>query len=224
MPPNHHKNAPGPPRPSQTRRDTNAAMAHVMQAWEALDDLQRLVWETYGSNRRRKGIDCFKQINLRRLGRGDAPATEPPGSKLHDTRPLLKALDIRNRDGRIALKLQLWRAPDSPRTVWASLPCNRGRQKPHGCPRLGWLPAPRGRWCDITDLYFRKHGQPIFARGLPMVGKRIFVRLRIEDDDGATLYEQAKAVVPLPEVALDEKPLRTPKAHRRITEAQPRAH
>jgi hypothetical protein len=114
-------------------------------------------------------------------------------------------LDIRNRGGRLTLELEFWRKPDGPRTVWASLPCNLGQKKPTSCPRLGWIPATQGRWCNITRLYLDKHGAQIKERGLQLVGKRIFVRLRLEVDEGVALFEQAKAKVPKPEVEIDRK-------------------
>ena len=203
---------------SALQRQGNAAMTQVMKAWEALSDEQRLTWEVAGSNRRRKAINYFKQVNLRRLRGGEALASVPPRPKLCDTRPLLKGLNIRNRGGRITLELQLWRAPDGPRTVWASLPSNLGLKKPHSCPRLGWLPAPQGRWSEFTKLYFKKHGEYLKRHGLPLVGKRIFIRLRQELDDGPPLYEQVKAVVPQPEVPIGKKGLSSSKDHRILFE------
>jgi hypothetical protein len=131
----------------------------------------------------------------------------PPPFKPYDGRPILKGLSIRNRDGRITLELELRRVPDAPQTVWASLPCNLGQKKPSSCPRLGWLPAPQGRWSEITKLYFKKHGEYIKEHGLQLVGKRIFIRLRAETDDGPNLYEQVRAVVPKPEVQVSKKGL-----------------
>jgi hypothetical protein len=180
-------------------------MTQVMQAWEALDDQERLAWDVRGSTRRMKGINYFKQVNLRRLRRGEELTRVPPLFKPYDARPLLKGLDIRNRGGRITLELQLWRVPDSPRTVWGSLRSNLGLKQPHKCPRLGWLPAPQGRWSEITKLYFKKHGEYIQQHGLQLVGKRIFIRTRPEVDDGPNLYEQVKAVVPKPEVQMGRK-------------------
>ena len=159
-----------------------------MQAWEALDDRERLTWDVRGSTRRMKGINYFKQVNLRRLRRGEALTRVPPQSQPYDGKPLLKGLDIRNRVGRITLELELWRVPSAPRTVWGSLPSNLGLKQPDKCPRLGWLPAPQGRWVEITELYFNKHGE----------------------------YKQVKAVVPTPEVQMGKKapfpskPLRNP--------------
>ena len=95
--------------------------------------------------------------------------------------------------------LHLYRLPVGRWTVWGALPCNRGLEKPDKCPRLGWLPLTKGCVIQITALYFQKHAQTIWNRKLPLLGKRIFIRLRQEMDEGAALFEQVSAVVPGPE-------------------------
>jgi len=158
-------------------------------------------------------------VNLRRRLRGQAVTPTPLQSKPCDPRPLLKGLDIRNRGGRITLELELRRAPDGLLTVWGSLPCNLGRKQPRECPRLGVLPPRQGKWCDITKLYFSKHGDYIKRHGLPLNGKRIFIRVRQEVDEGKPLYEQVKAAVPPPEVEIGRKAYSPSKEHRRGIEA-----
>ncbi len=190
---------------SAEQRRVSAAMVLVMQAWEELSDEERLAWDSAGSLRRMKGINYFKQVNLRRLLRGEELTRVPLPSKGYDPKPLIKGLDIRNRGGRITLELELFRKPDGLWTVWASLPSNLGVKKPRECPRLGRLPVLQGRWCEITTLYFKKYGAYIKQHGLQLVGKRIFVRLRQELDEGVPLYEQVRGVVPKPEVPMGKK-------------------
>ena len=209
---------------SAEQRRASAAVPAVMAAWEDLTDQERLPWESSSSLRRMSAVSYFKMVNMRRLLRGEEMIRVPPLSKPYDPRPLLKGLDIRNRDGRITLELELTRAPDTPRTVWASRPCNRGVKKPDKCPWLGWLPVSRGRWREITALYFKKHGEYIKDQGLELVGKRIFVRLRQETDDGANLYEQVRAVVPKPEVKMGKKALIPTKLLRSPCEAPAKHH
>ena len=177
----------------------NEAMGQVMRVWNELEDEERRAWHTEGTTRRTKGINLFRRVNLRRLGRGEELARVPPRSKPFDGRPLLKRLMIRNRAGRISLLLELRRAPTGPTTVWGARPCNAGRARLDHVPRLGWLPEAEGGRCDITGPYFQKHAAYIWENEVPLAGKRIFVRTRQERDDGATLFEQVSAVVPEPE-------------------------
>ena len=181
-------------------RHENAAMTEVMKAWEGLSDEERLPWRLEGESRRMHGINCFKQINLRRLLRGEELARVPPQSKPYDPRPVLKRLRIGNRGGRITMELEFRRVPMAPMTVWGSRPCNRGAARPDKCPRLGWLRPPEDGVIDIAWQYFMKHGEYIKQHGVQLEGKRIFIRVRQEvDGGGASLYEEVNAVVPGPE-------------------------
>jgi hypothetical protein len=203
---------------SDAQLQGSAALVEVMRAWEALSDQDRLAWDAQGSTRRMKGVNFFKQVNLRRLRRGEELARVPPPLKPYDGGPILKGLAIRNRNGMITLHVELRRLPAAPRTVWGSLPSNLGLKQPHACPRLGWLPHSRSRRIEITGLYFAKHGEHIRRHGLQLVGKRIFIRLRQELDEGASLYEQAKAVVPPPEGRRGKKALSSSKDLRMLFE------
>ena len=163
---------------SAEQRPGNAAMTQVMSLWEALSDPERLAWNIAGRKRRMRGINYFKMVNLRRAGRGEELARVPPQSKprLHGA-SVLKGLDIRNRGGRITLKLEFLRAPPAQMTVWGARPCNRGLAKPDKCPRLGWLPGPKEGLSDITELYFQKHGEYIKAHRLQLAGLCLGARL-----------------------------------------------
>jgi hypothetical protein len=172
------------------------AMRQVMQAWEGLTDEEYLTWRVEATSRRRKAINYFKTVNLRRLLRGEELTRLPSPSKPFNPKPVLKRLRIQNRGGRITFKLELNRALTEPMTIWGARPCNRGSAKPDKCPRLGWLRAGRSLKRDITRLYFGKHRDYLVRNQVQMVGKRIFVRLRHERDEGANLYEQINAVVP----------------------------
>lgn len=198
MPGKRGRGGAGPKARTYEQQRGSAALIEVMHAWEELSDEERLTWDTQASTRRQTGVNFFKQVNLRRARRGEELTRLPAPAAQCESKPVLKGLVIQNPAGRITLKLQLFRVPTTPRTVWASLPCNRGLSRPSSCPRLGWLPPPRDGASDITILYFGKHGERIEKRGLPLVGKRIFVRLRQEMDEGPNLYEQVRAVVPPP--------------------------
>jgi hypothetical protein len=68
---------------SADQRQGNAALIHVMRAWEALSEAEYLAWNVAGKTRRKDGINYFKEINLRRVGRGEelAPKSSPKESK-----------------------------------------------------------------------------------------------------------------------------------------------
>jgi len=177
----------------------SAAMTQVMNAWEELNDQERLVWRVQASTQRKKGIAFFKQVNLRRVRRGEQWIRLPPRFKVYDGLPILDRLVIQNRAGRLTLKLELRRPPSAPTTVWGALPCNRGLERPDKCPRLGWLSVPEDGVCDISRQYYQKHGEYLKAHSVHLTGKRIFIRTRRESDDGPALYEEVKALVPAPE-------------------------
>ena len=186
--------------PSAEQRQGNAAFAYVMKTWGTLSDEEYLAWNVAAKTRRTHGINYFKQVNLRRARRGEELTRLPPQAKPYDGRPIIKRFIIRNRGGgRLTLELELRRVPTAPMTVWGSRPCSRGVTKPDKCPRLGWMTAPEDKVTDITAVYFMKHGPYIKQHGIELAGKRIFIRIRQETDDGADLYEEVKAVVPEPE-------------------------
>ena len=184
---------------SAAQRQGSAAMVQVMQAWESLTDEEYLRWRVEGTSRRTEGITFFKSVNLRRLRRGENLTRLPPQPKVVNAKPVLKRLVIENRHRQITLRLELHRAPTEPMTIWGSRPCNRGLAKPDKCPRLGWLPARVKLAFEITRLYFKKHREYLIRSQMQLVGKRIFIRLRRELDEGARLYEEVQAVVPPPE-------------------------
>ena len=184
---------------SPEQQQGSAAFTYVMKMWEELSDEERLAWNAQGSNRRSHGVNYFKTVNLRRARRGEELTRLPPPSKPFEAKPVLKRLVIRNRGARITLKLELRRVPSVPTTVWGARPCNRGLARPDKCPRLGWLIVSAAMMIDITELYFKKHGAHILQHGMELVGKRIFIRIRQEMDDGASLFEEVQAVIPPPE-------------------------
>ena len=185
---------------SEAQRQGSAALTQVMLAWEELSDPERLVWNHEGKSRRSCGVDYFKQINLRRLRRGEEMLRSPPQSQMLEAAQLIQRFDIANHREQITLKLHLCREPAVRRSVWATRPCNCGISATAHlyCPRLGWLPEGKDGVREITELYFKKHGGYIREHPAQLVGKRIFVRLRQETDMGTKIYEEVGAVVPEP--------------------------
>ena len=70
--------------PSAEQRQGNAAFAYVMRTWGALTDEEYLAWNVAAKTRRTHGINYSKQVNLRRVRRGEALTRLPPQSKLYD--------------------------------------------------------------------------------------------------------------------------------------------
>ena len=185
-------------RRSTDQREWAATVGRASMAWEYLTDEQRRLWNVAANNWRMSGQRYFVKINARRIFDGQDVLTEPPGPGPRELKRVLKRFVITNRRGRIVLKLQVSPVRGARYTVWGSRPCNLGISRCFECPRLGPLPAPRDGWRDITESYFRKHGDYIVEHELPLVGKRIYIRVREERDDGPILYEEKRAVVPGP--------------------------
>ena len=45
-------------------------------------------------------------------------------------------------------------------------PCSSGVRSVQHFPFLGFLPAPVDGWCDITDLFVKRHGVPAAGRAI----------------------------------------------------------
>jgi len=178
----------------------NACVGLASRAWEWLNDDQRLTWNVQASTNRTSGQRLFVKINARRLYDHKPLLTEMPARKAFAPGRILKALVVTNHGRRISLKLCVAPAPGAQLTVWASRPLNQGVSVCHNIPLLGPLPSSADEWFDITELYYRKHGPHLKANRIPLVGKRIIINLRQELDDGAKSVEQARALIPPPEL------------------------
>jgi hypothetical protein len=185
---------------SADQREWNRCVALASRAWEALADEQRLAWNTAGKRRRISGHSYFTGINAPRIRDGLPVLTEVPTPVASSGKAILKGFVLSNWRGQITLKLEVSPPPSVRVTVWASRPRNQGVSFNAKCPRLGELPQPAGGMSDITAPYFEKHGEYIEARGMELVGKRIFVRVREESGVGSALFEEKNAVVSPPGV------------------------
>ncbi len=186
-------------RRSTDQREWAGAMGRASGAWEYLTDEQRRLWNVTAKTWRMTGQRYFVRINPRRIFDSEEVLTEPPGQGRRELKQVLKRFVITNQRGRIVLKLKVSPVPGARYSVWGSLPCSQGVSRCYNCPRLGPLPKPAGGWSDITALFFRKHGAYIMEHELPVIGKRIYIRVRQERDDGPALYEEVREVVPAPE-------------------------
>ena len=186
-------------RRSAAQQEWNAAVGYASQAWECLTDNQRLIWNVAASTRRTTGQRYFVQINAPRIRDGEPLLTTPPPPEPYTPRLVLQELIITNRHDRISLKLRLTGVLAGRYTVWGARPCNLGLSGAPKCPRLGPLPPLVNHLSNITSLYFLKHGPYIDEHRLPLPGKRIYIRLRQEFDEGPGIYQQVRAIVPGPE-------------------------
>jgi hypothetical protein len=182
---------------SPSQREWNAAVGLAATLWEGLTDDERLTWNVAGANHRMSGYNYFVKINAPRLRDRKEPTRLPPPQALPADNPVRQLL-ITNTGGRVKLWLQVRRPPTVPITVWASRPCKLGIGDCHKCPRLGMLPPPKRGLCEITRLYFAKHGEYITTHRVPLAGKRIFVRTRLELDGAPSLFRPVSAIVPRP--------------------------
>jgi len=139
------------------------------------------------------------KINAPRLRAGLELLTKPPRREDYNSKRALHGLVITNRRGRIALQIEVSPAPGVRHTVWASRPCKLGVSVYIKCPLLCWLPPTIDGLSDITAPYFRKHGDFIIQHELPLVRRRIWMRIRQERDQGPAVYEEVSANVPDPE-------------------------
>ena len=189
------------PRPvrSADQREWNVAVGLASKLWETLTDEQFRTWNVLAKTWRTSGQRCFVGVNAPRLRDGQEPLMVPPPPANYSGKRILKRFIISNRGGRVTLAVVVSRVPGVRITVWASRPCSRGISRTPECPRLGELPASRGGVCEITWLYFRKHWEYIEKHGVELVGKRIFIQLRVELEGWGKLFEVAQAVVPPPE-------------------------
>ena len=184
---------------SADQREWNVAVGLASKAWQDLTDEQYRTWNVAAKSRHTSGQRYFVGINAPRFRDKQEPLKVPPAPATYSGKRILKRFTISNRGGRITLVVVVSRVPGVRITVWGSRPCNRGISRSPDCPRLEELPAPTGGVSDITWIYFRKHWEYIEKNGVELVGKRIFIRLRVELEGWGYLSEAASAVVPPPE-------------------------
>jgi hypothetical protein len=180
---------------SRDQREWTAAVGRTAKLWEWLTDEERLTWNVKGETRRQSGFNLFMQTNVRRVRNDEPPARLPPQDAPPADNPVGE-LVITNRGSRVRIFLEVPRLPTVPISVWGSRPCKQGISSCDKCPRLGPLPAPKGGRSEITGLYFAKHGGYIDQHHVPLAGKRIFIRTRLELDGWTSLFKPTSAVVP----------------------------
>jgi hypothetical protein len=182
--------------PSQQR--TTAGFGVISRAWSELTEAQRQAWmgqarhsksrSRLGESYTLTGQTYFMRVNSFRAASGLSLLTDPPPRGQHIPNPV-RTLIINNQGGHIALKLELAEPPSGDIMVFGAAPCSAGTYKCFKFLRLGPLPAPVGRLSEITSLYVKRHG-------VPPVGKRVFIRIRPQDDGPRDHYLELHSVVP----------------------------
>ena len=103
------------------------------------------------------------------------------------------ALEIRNRRGVTTLRLRVPKPPAEFTFVFGVRWCSRGMSVPRSNGvLLGRLPQAVRGWCEITDLYVNKFGQP-------PPGSRVFIWTRQVVNGRKDALKRTHADVPPPE-------------------------
>ena len=195
----HHRKR-GRPKKKCTsdRLWSDAAMRAVAEAWDNLTDEQYQAWAVAGPRVRSRKVlgkssrldarGFFSKINLPRAHVGQTLLTWPPAVADFGSNPA-KAFTIAHDSRGVVLHLTLARAPADEIVVYASPPCNRGKRRNWDYRLLGLLSSPIKGVNDISVLYMKKYG-------LPLEGKRVFIRTRQEINGWRGEPWEASAVVP----------------------------
>jgi hypothetical protein len=172
-------------------------LAYVSRRWQFLTDEQRTAWDLraadsavmgfLGWSTSLPGYNFYVQMNVFRMSIGlgvfDLPPALPPFSQ-NPAAALLATIER----GVFKLKLQVLSQPVEHTLVLGARPCSAGIRCVQHFPFLGFLPAPVGGWCDITDLFVQRHG-------VPPLGRAIFIRTRQHINGWNDPPKQVRAVV-----------------------------
>jgi hypothetical protein len=184
-------------RPSAAQLHSRSAFANASYGWEERTDEERIAWDVAGKEQRGRskgriyrlnGQKYYMKINAARYFLGLPPLTLPPRSSKPSPNPIGR-LSIVEVPGGIALLLSVPSAPAEHTKVWGSPPQSAGRRFCADFRYLGLLPAPKGGFSDITELYVKKFGNP-------PPGSRVFIRTQQQVDGQQDLPVQTDAVVP----------------------------
>ena len=167
-------------------------LASVASHWRMLTDQQFAAWAAAAKKEQMLPYRFFCQINGTLAAYGQPLVTDPPKREKLQPNPV-GALDIRNRGRVITLRLRVPEAPAKLTFVFGIRWCSRGIWTPRrNGVLLGRLPEAVRGWCDITDLYVKKFGQP-------PPGSRIFIWTRQVINGRKDALKRTHANVPPPE-------------------------
>ncbi len=180
------------------RLQSDTAMRMVAKAWNNLTDEQRERWyvagphvpsrKVFGKAGRLDGRGFFFKVNVPRALLGQELLLEPPAQTGFGRNPAL-AFTITNDKWDFAMELTLARAPTEEIVLWASPPCNAGKRRNWDYRVLGLLRTPVEGANNFRRLYVKRFG-------VPPVGKRVFVRVRLQTNGWRGEPWEGSAVVP----------------------------
>ena len=180
------------------RLQSDTAMRIVAEAWNNLTDEQRERWyvagpyvpsrKVFGKAGRLDGRGFFFKANLPRARLGQELLREPTAQAGFGRNPAV-AFTITNDKWDFAMELTLARTPTGDIMLWASPPCNAGKRRNWDFRVLGLLPTPVEGANNFRRLYAMRFGAP-------PVGKRVFVRVRLQTNGWRGEPWEGTAVVP----------------------------
>jgi hypothetical protein len=185
-------------RLTAARLQSDKAMRMVAEAWNNLTEEQRERWyvagpyvpsrKVLGKAGHLDGRGFFFKANLPRARLGQELLLEPPAKADFSRNPAV-AFTITNDQWDFAMELTLARAPTEEIMLWASPPCNAGKRRNWDYRVLGLLRAPVAGANNFRRLYVKRFG-------LPPVGKRVFVRVRLQTNGWRGEPWEGSALVP----------------------------
>jgi hypothetical protein len=172
----------------------------VSSRWRTLTPEQRAAWRVSAANRysvsktgrrvRLNGCNHFVSLNTRRADLGLPQFDLPPAEPVFSPNPV-EELVITNTGDEITLKLRVPSPPAQYTLVQGARPVRTGVRTVQHFPFLGLLPAPIDGWCDITDIYKARYGEPKF-------GQAIWIRTCQHIDGWTDVPKVFRARVPAP--------------------------
>jgi hypothetical protein len=180
------------------RLQSDTAMRSVAEAWNRLTDERRDRWylagpyvpsrKVFGKAGRLDGRGFFFKANLPRARLGQELLLDPPAQAAFGRNPAV-AFTITNDKWDFAMELMLSRAPTEEIMLWASPPCNAGKRRNWDYRVLGLLHTPVEGANNFRRLYVKRFG-------VPPVGRRVFVRVRLQTNGWRGEPWEGSAVVP----------------------------
>ena len=199
------------------RFQSDTAMRIVAEAWNQIAEEQRDRWclagphvpsrKVLGKAGRLDGRGFFSKVNLPRARLGQELLLDPPAQPDFDQNPAV-AFTITNDKWDFALELTLSRAPTEEIMLWASPPSNAGKRRNWDYRVLGLLPTPVEGTNNFRRLYVKRFG-------VPPVGKRVFLRVRLQTNGWRGAPWEASAVVPPREGTSETRSVRSGRGAKR---------